>query len=227
MDGNGRWARKRGLPRLAGHQKGVEAVRALVEACPDFGIKYVTLFAFSSENWRRPADEVKGLMSLFRRYVRDESKDLERRGARLLFIGDRSALDEDIQQSMADVEARTATNDGLTIAIALNYGGRADITAATKKIAARVASGEISADDVDEDMIGASLSTHGLPEPDLLLRTSGEQRISNFLLWQCAYTEFVFVDELWPDFNRRVLARVLSDFAARDRRFGAVAMEAQ
>lgn len=128
---------------------------------------------------------------------------------------------------MADVEARTATNDGLTIAIALNYGGRADITAATKKIAARVASGEISADDVDEDMIGASLSTHGLPEPDLLLRTSGEQRISNFLLWQCAYTEFVFVDELWPDFNRRVLARVLSDFAARDRRFGAVAMEAQ
>lgn len=222
MDGNGRWAQKRGLPRLAGHRKGVEAVRAMVEACPEFGIEVLTLFAFSTENWKRSGEEVDGLMGLFRRYMRNEAADLEKRGAKVIFIGDRDGLAPDIRESMTRLEARTAENDRITLAIALNYGGRAEITAATRRIAAQVAAGEIDPASITEDMISGVLDTRGLPDPDLMIRTSGEQRISNFMLWQCAYTEFMFVDELWPDFNRDVLARVLDAYGVRERRFGAV-----
>lgn len=222
MDGNGRWATKRGLPRLEGHRRGVESVRQIVEACPDFGIEYLTLFAFSSENWKRSAEEVSGLMGLFRRYFRKEAASLVERGARVKFIGDRSALDSDIQDMMASLEAQSAANDKLTIVIALNYGGRAEIARAAQRLAADVASGETSLEDVTEAALGAALDAPDVPDPDLVIRTSGEQRISNFLLWQCAYAEFLFVDDLWPDFNRDAFARALAAFGARERRFGAV-----
>lgn len=222
MDGNGRWATRRGLPRLAGHKRGVESVREIVEACPDLGIEYLTLYAFSTENWKRSNEEVSGLMGLFRHYMRREAADLARRGARVVFLGDRAGLAPDIQAMMNGLEARTANNDKLTLAIALNYGGRGEIANAARTLAKRVAAGEISADDIDEEMVGGALDTRGLPDPDLVIRTSGEQRISNFLLWQCAYAEFLFVEDLWPDFNREALARALAVFGERDRRFGAV-----
>lgn len=223
MDGNGRWATRRGLPRLEGHRRGVESVREIVEACPDFGVKYLTLFAFSTENWKRSTEEVSGLMGLFRRYFRKEAADLVERGARVLFIGERSGLDSDIQEMMGSLEAQSASNDKLTIVIALNYGGRGEIARAARRLAAEVASGEKSPDDVTEAALGAALDAPDVPDPDLVIRTSGEQRISNFLLWQCAYAEFLFVDELWPDFNRDAFARALAAFGARERRFGAVA----
>ena len=223
MDGNGRWATRRGLPRLEGHRRGVESVREVVEACPDFGIEYLTLFAFSSENWKRSEEEVSGLMGLFRRYFRKEAASLVERGARVKFIGERSALDSDIQDMMASLEAQSAANTKLTIVIALNYGGRGEIARAAQRLAADVASGKKSLEDVTEMAIGAALDAPDVPDPDLVIRTSGEQRISNFLLWQCAYAEFLFVDELWPDFNRDAFARALAAFGARERRFGAVA----
>lgn len=223
MDGNGRWATRRGLPRLEGHRRGVESVRQIVEACPDFGIDYLTLFAFSSENWKRSEEEVSGLMGLFRRYFRKEAASLVEKGARVRFIGERSGLDSDIQEMMASLEAQSALNEKLTIVIALNYGGRAEIARAARQLAAEVASGEKSLDDVTETALGAALDAPDVPNPDLVIRTSGEQRISNFLLWQCAYAEFLFVDELWPDFNRDAFARALAAFGARERRFGAVA----
>lgn len=223
MDGNGRWATRRGLPRLEGHRRGVESVRQIVEACPDFGIDYLTLFAFSSENWKRSEEEVSGLMGLFRRYFRKEAASLVEKGARVRFIGERSGLDSDIQEMMASLEAQSALNEKLTIVIALNYGGRAEIARAARQLAAEVASGEKTLDDVTETALGAALDAPDVPNPDLVIRTSGEQRISNFLLWQCAYAEFLFVDELWPDFNRDAFARALAAFGARERRFGAVA----
>lgn len=223
MDGNGRWATRRGLPRLEGHRRGVESVRQIVEACPDFGIEYLTLFAFSSENWKRSKEEVSGLMGLFRRYFRKEAASLVERGARVKFIGDRSRLDRDIQDMMASLEAQSALNEKLTIVIALNYGGRAEIARAAQRLAAEVVSGEKTLDDVTETALGAALDAPDVPDPDLVIRTSGEQRISNFLLWQCAYAEFLFVDEHWPDFNRDAFARALAAFGARERRFGAVA----
>ncbi len=223
MDGNGRWATRRGLPRLAGHRKGADAVRAVVESCPDFGIEVLTLFAFSTENWKRSTEEVSGLMNLFRRYMRRESAELSRRGAKVRFIGDREGLAPDIREMMAGLEAQTAGNDRLTLVIAINYGGRAEIAAAARRLARRVASGEIDAEALTEAALTNALDTGGLPPPDLLIRTSGEQRISNFLLWQCAYAEFVFVDDLWPDFDRAALARALAQYGARERRFGAVA----
>lgn len=223
MDGNGRWATRRGLPRLEGHRRGVESVREIVEACPDFGIEYLTLFAFSSENWKRSAEEVSGLMGLFRRYFRKEAANLVKRGACVKFIGERRGLDKDIQEMMASLEAQSASNKKLTIVIALNYGGRGEIVRAAQRLAAEVASGEKAPEDVTETAIGAALDAPDVPDPDLVIRTSGEQRISNFLLWQCAYAEFLFVDELWPDFNRDAFARALAAFGARERRFGAVA----
>lgn len=223
MDGNGRWATKRGLPRLQGHRRGVDSVREIVEACPDFGVEYLTLFAFSSENWKRSEEEVSGLMGLFRRYFRKEAASLVEKGARVKFIGERSALDSDIQEMMASLEAQSASNTKLTIVIALNYGGRAEIARAAQRLAADVASGEKSLHEVTETALGAALDAPDVPDPDLVIRTSGEQRISNFLLWQCAYAEFLFVDELWPDFNRDAFARALAAFGARERRFGAVA----
>ena len=223
MDGNGRWAQMRGMPRLAGHRKGVEAVRHIVEACPDLGVEVLTLFAFSTENWKRPEEEVSGLMTLFRHYFRAEAANLTRRGARVRFIGDRDRLAPDIRRMADSLERQTAQNDKLTIVIALNYGGRGEIVRAARRLAARAAAGEIRPEEIDEARFGAELFTCDLPEPDLLIRTSGEQRISNFLLWQCAYAELVFVDELWPDFTPEVFARAIAAFGARERRFGAVA----
>ncbi|MGF1658359.1 MAG: polyprenyl diphosphate synthase [Rubrimonas sp.] len=222
MDGNGRWAAKRGLPRLAGHRRGVEALRGVVEACPDFGVETLTLYAFSTENWRRPPDEVHGLMQLFRRYLRREAAELAEKGVRVRFIGDRAALAPDIRALMAGVEERTALGERLTVVMAINYGGRADILAAARALAADAARGARDPAEVDEATFEAALQTAGLPELDLVIRTSGEQRISNFLLWQAAYAEFVFAPELWPDFDRDAFARALAAFGARERRFGAV-----
>lgn len=222
MDGNGRWAAQRGLSRYAGHQRGVETLRAVVEACPDNGIETLTLFAFSTENWRRPPAEVEGLMMLFRRYLRREAAELVTKNVRVRFIGNRSQLAPDIQAMMAGLEAQTAHCSGLCVVLAVNYGGRADIAEAVRSLAAEVAAGRLDVADLCEERLGAALCTADLPDPDLVIRTSGEQRISNFLLWQSAYAEFVFVPELWPDFTREVFERALGVFRARQRRFGAV-----
>lgn len=222
MDGNGRWAKKRGLPRVAGHKKGAEAVRAVVEAAPGLGVTHLTLFAFSSENWRRPQDEVSALMGLLRLYIRSELSKLGKNGVRLSFVGDRSQLDSDIVEMMVDAEEKTRSNPGLHLIIAVNYGGRADILQAARKMALRIETGELSAEAVSEADLDVGLYTAGIPDPDVVIRTSGEQRISNFLLWQCAYSEFVFTETLWPDFGGADLAHCLSEFQTRERRFGAV-----
>lgn len=222
MDGNGRWAQARGLPRVAGHKRGVEAVRTVVEAAPGLGITHLTLFGFSSENWRRPESEVSALMGLLRLYLRNELQKINEQGVRMRFIGELDLLSEDIRQLIADAEDRTKGNCGLNLTVALSYGGRADITKAVRVLAGRVARGEIAVSDIDEALVSGALSTHDLPEPDLLIRTSGEQRISNFLLWQCAYTEMMFVDRLWPDFNKDDLEGCVARFKDRDRRFGTV-----
>ncbi len=223
MDGNGRWAARRGLPRLEGHRRGADALRRVVEACPDLGVETLTLFAFSTENWRRPEDEVRGLMGLLRRYLRRETAELDERKVRVRFIGDRSALDPDIQAMMDAIEARTAAHRRFTLAIAVNYGGRAEIAAAARRLAREVACGARTPESIDEAVLGGALETAELSDPDLVIRTSGEQRISNFLLWQCAYSEFVFAPELWPDFDRAAFERALAAYGARERRFGAVA----
>lgn len=222
MDGNGRWAKARGLPRVAGHKRGVESVRKIIKAAPDLGVTHLTLYGFSTENWRRPEQEVSALMGLLRLYLRNEAQKMHRDNVRVSFIGQAEQMSQDIQQLMRDVTALTANNTGLKLTIALSYGGRWELTEATRAIARKVASGECQPDDIDEAMINASLMTHALPDPDLLIRTSGEQRISNFLLWQCAYAEFLFVDTLWPDFDGEVLADCIARFGLRDRRFGAV-----
>jgi undecaprenyl diphosphate synthase len=222
MDGNGRWARERGLPRLAGHRQGAQALKRIVEACPDLGVGRLTLFAFSTENWKRPSDEVSGLMELFRTYLRRERRELIKNGVRIRFIGDRSSLDADLQEMMAELEAETANLTRLQITVAINYGGRMELTAAARRLAAKVASGEIDPADITEDMFGDELETAGEPDPDLLIRTSGEQRLSNFLPWQSAYSELVFAPQYWPDFDRDALQAAISDFCARDRRYGAL-----
>jgi undecaprenyl diphosphate synthase len=222
MDGNGRWAARRGLGRLYGHQRGAETLRQVVEACPDLGVEILTLYAFSTENWRRPPEEVSGLMNLFRRYLRREAAELVEKGVRLRFIGDRKRLAPDLQAMMASVERQTAGGERLTVVMAINYGGRAEIAAAARALADEVAAGTRRAEDVTEEALAACLTTADLPDPDLVIRTSGEQRISNFLLWQCAYAEFVFAPELWPDFDRAAFERALGAFGARERRFGAV-----
>jgi undecaprenyl diphosphate synthase len=222
MDGNGRWAARRGLPRLEGHRQGVEAIRRVVEACPDLGVRTLTLFAFSTENWRRPRAEVDSLMLLFRRYLRREAAELVSRNVRVRFIGERAALADDIRAMMASLEEQTAQCDGLCVVMAVNYGGRADIASAARRLAEEVAGGMLAAEAVDETSLAARLSTGDLPDPDLVIRTSGEQRISNFLLWQCAYAEFVFAPELWHDFDREAFERALGVFRGRQRRFGAL-----
>jgi undecaprenyl diphosphate synthase len=223
MDGNGRWAARRGLSRIDGHRRGVEALRAVVEACPDFGVETLTLYAFSTENWRRPRHEVDALMALFRRYLRREAAELADKGVRARFIGDRSRLAPDIQAMMAGLERQTAGGDRLTVVIAVNYGGRAEIAAAARALAAEAAAGRLDPAAIDEAALEGALDTAGLPDPDLVIRTSGEQRVSNFLLWQAAYAEFVFAPELWPDFDRDAFARALAAYGARERRFGALA----
>ncbi len=223
MDGNGRWAKARGLPRTAGHKRGVEAVRSLVTDAIDLGIEYLTLFGFSSENWRRPGPEVSALMGLLRMYLRSEIAELHRNGVRLRIIGDRARFERDIVALIDEGESLTAGNDKLVLTIALSYGGRQEIARAARLLAEDVAAGRLSPEQIDEAAVDRRLFTAGMPEPDLLIRTSGEKRISNFLLWQCAYAEMIFTDTLWPDFSRADLEDAIRDFQRRERRYGTVA----
>ena len=220
MDGNGRWAQTKGLSRTAGHKRGAEAVRHAVEGAVEEGIRYLTLFGFSSENWKRPAQEVHDLMGLLRFYLKSEIKKLNKEGIRLHIIGDRNRLEPDIVKLITEAEERTADNLRLDLTIALSYGSRAEIVLAARKIAEQVAAGSLTPGDVSEDLISSHLYTHDIPDPDLLVRTSGEHRISNFLLWQLAYTELMFLDKRWPDFNKEDLRTAISEFQSRERRFG-------
>jgi undecaprenyl diphosphate synthase len=220
MDGNGRWAKKRGLPRYAGHPAGVESVRRVVEACVVRQIPILTLFAFSSENWRRPAKEVNLIMDLFIRSLRKEVKRLNRNQVKLKVIGDRTAFSQKLQNQIDEAEQQTASNQGLLLQVAANYGGRWDIAQAARCVAESVAAGVLSPDQVDEQTLARHLSFADLPEPDLFIRTGGEKRISNFLLWQCAYTELYFTDLLWPDFDDQALDAAIQDYSGRQRRFG-------
>ena len=220
MDGNGRWAQLRGLPRVAGHRAGAEAVRRALQAAADHGVEVLTLYAFSSENWRRSAEEITDLTSLMRFYLERELKTLEKEKVRLKLIGDYSAFGADLVERLERAVERTARNSRLTLVVALNYGSRAEITEAARKLAAKVAAGEMEAGDIDETSIGQELQTHDLPELDLLIRTSGEVRLSNFLLWQAAYAELLFLDTLWPDFDEQAFVGALDRFASRQRRFG-------
>lgn len=220
MDGNGRWARARGLPRTIGHHRGVEAVRRTVEAAADLGIGYLTLFGFSTENWGRPQDEVSELMGLLRKYLRSEVAELHRNGVRLRVIGDRQRLKPDIVDLIENAEQVTSGNTTLQLTVALSYGARQEITAAARRLAEAVRDGELTPDGVDETALAGRLFTDGMPDPDLVVRTSGEKRISNFLLWQAAYAELVFIDTLWPDFCRDDLEGAIGEFQRRDRRYG-------
>ena len=220
MDGNGRWAKARGLPRIAGHRRGADAARRAVEAAAEFGVRYLTLFGFSSENWRRPLQEVDDLMGLLRMYLRAEVASLHENGVKLAVIGDRSRLAPDIVAMIEAAEALTSENERLTLAVALSYGGRQDIVQATRRLASEVAAGRLVPDDIDDAAIGGALWTSGIPDPDLVIRTSGERRVSNFLLWQSAYAEFVFLDTLWPDFGRAEFEHAIRDFHGRERRYG-------
>ncbi|MEK7245456.1 MAG: isoprenyl transferase [Pseudomonadota bacterium] len=221
MDGNGRWAQQRGLPRTAGHRRGADAARVAVRAAVGQGVRYLTLYGFSSENWKRPADEVEDLMGLLRYYLRSEIADLHKQGIRLRVIGDRSRLATDIVSLIEDAERLTAGNDTLTLIVALSYGSRAEITGAARQLAEDAIAGRIRSYEIDEAALASRLFTAGVPDPDLLIRTSGEQRISNFLLWQAAYTEFVFLDTLWPDFSEDDFVRAIKEYHGRDRRYGA------
>lgn len=222
MDGNGRWATAKGWPRLVGHRKGAERVRGIVRAAPDMGIRWLTLYAFSTENWKRSTEEVLGLMGLFARYIRREAEELSRQGVRLRFIGDRSRLDTKLQDLMLWIEDRTRGNARMDLVIALNYGGRDEILRATRALAARAAAGTLDPGAITDATLSAALDTGDLPDPDLVIRTSGETRVSNFLLWQAAYAEYEFTPVLWPDFTPEVLAEILSRFGRRERRFGGV-----
>ena len=220
MDGNGRWAKARGLPRIAGHRRGADAVRRTLEAAGDFGVPYLTLFGFSSENWKRPHDEVDDLMGLLRHYLRGEIAELHRNGVRLRVIGDRTRLSLDIVALIDNAEGLTRDNRAINLTVALSYGGRAEIVEAARSVAAKAAAGRLAPEAIDENLIAAHLFTADLPDPDLLIRTSGEQRISNFLLWQCAYAELVFTKTLWPDFGRDDLEQAIAEFGGRERRYG-------
>ena len=223
MDGNGRWAQQRGQARASGHRKGVEAVRQAVKSAGELGIRYLTLFAFSSENWRRPQDEVNDLMNLLKIFVRRDLAELHRENVRVRVIGDRKSLKSDILALLTEAEELTRENRALDLIIAFNYGGRDDITRAARLLAFQAARGEIDPAGIDEDTLSRALDTSGVPDPDLVIRTSGEQRISNFLIWQAAYAEFVFLPCLWPDFGRSDFEEALRQYAGRNRRFGAVA----
>jgi len=221
MDGNGRWAKARGLPRIAGHQRGAEAVRTAVRGCRNLGIPYLTLYAFSSENWKRPASEVDDLMGLLRVYVRSELAELHSGGVRLRFIGERDALPRDVVTLIEESEALTRANDGLTLSVAVNYGSHREIIRACQQLAGEVVAGRLAIADIDETAFVRRLETVGIPDPDLLIRTSGEKRLSNFLLWQIAYSEFVFLDILWPDFSEQTLHDAVAEYHNRERRYGA------
>ncbi|MHA1109059.1 MAG: isoprenyl transferase, partial [Alphaproteobacteria bacterium] len=221
MDGNGRWARARGLPRIAGHRQGAEAVRTAVTTASDLGVGYLTLYGFSAENWKRPDSEVSDLMGLLRLYLKKEINELDQKGVRMRFIGQRERLAPDIVELIEEAEARTAGNTRLNLIVALSYGARQEITEAARKLAERVMANEISLDEINEDAVALHLDTSGIPDPDMVIRTSGEKRISNFLLWQSAYSELIFVDTLWPDFSRADLEEAIHEFHRRERRYGA------
>jgi undecaprenyl diphosphate synthase len=222
MDGNGRWAQSRGLPRTAGHRRGAEAVRVAVRTAAQLGISYLTLYGFSSENWKRPVNEVSDLMGLLRYYLRSEIAELHREGVRLIVIGERARLEPDIVAMIEDAERRTAGNRRLTLVVALSYGGRTEIVEAARRLAVDVTEGNLRPEDIDEATFADRLFTADIPDPDLLIRTSGEKRISNFLLWQLAYAEFVFIDTLWPDFSEADFENAIREYQGRERRYGAI-----
>lgn len=222
MDGNGRWAKARGLPRSAGHKQGAETLRKIAEAAADMELKYLTVYAFSTENWQRPQEEVDYLMGLLRQYLKSELKELQEHGARICFIGERAMLDSDIVAQMAKIEADTSGNDKFTLCIALSYGSRQEITAVVKNIAQAVKDGKKDISDINEKLISDSLYTKDIPDPDLVIRTSGEQRISNYLLWQIAYSELFFTKTLWPDFSADELKSIINEYQSRERRYGKV-----
>ncbi|MDI3521908.1 MAG: undecaprenyl diphosphate synthase [Bacillota bacterium] len=225
MDGNGRWARARGLPRLMGHRAGMEAVRRVVRAAPSLGIAYLTVFAFSTENWRRPRLEVEGLFALLAEYVERETRELKAEGVRVRFLGEREGLPATAKQVIERCEAVTSRCTRLNLSIALNYGGRSELVRAVRALARRAAAGEVNPEDIGPEDLAAQLYTADLPDPDLLIRTSGERRLSNFLLWQLAYAELYFSPVLWPDFTPEDLAEAVADFRQRDRRFGGIKNE--
>ncbi len=222
MDGNGRWAKKRGLPRQAGHVTGAKVFRTIAKHCEKRGIGTVTFYTFSTENWKRPAEEVAAIMNLLRDYLKESLADFKKENIRTRFIGDRSVLDKDIQELMAEAEEATAHKTGMVLNIAINYGGRAELVTATKAIAAKVKDGTLACEDIDEACVTEHLYTAGQPDVDMILRPSGEYRLSNFLIWQCAYAEYVFDEILWPDFTTDDLDRALAAYAGRHRRFGGV-----
>lgn len=222
MDGNGRWASRQGLPRSMGHKKGAEVVKEITKAAAEKGIKYLTLYAFSTENWQRSNEEVSYLMTLLRQYLKNDLKEIKENKIRIRFIGERYMLDKDIQQSMADLEKETAEFDKMTLCIALSYGSRQEIVSAVKKTAQLAKNGDISIEDIDINLFSSMLYTKDIPDPDLLIRTSGEQRVSNYLLWQIAYSEFAFTDVLWPDFTPELLQQMIDNFNTRERRYGKV-----
>ena len=222
MDGNGRWAKARGLPRFEGHRRGVEALRRTVRAASEFGVECLTVYGFSAENWRRPAGEVADLMGLLRRFVRNDLAELHASGVRVRIIGRREGLAPDIVSLLEEAQALTAGNRALTLVVAFNYGARQEIADAARRLAREVAAGRLSPESIDEAALAGALDAPDLPDPDLVIRTSGERRLSNFLLWQAAYAEFVFLPTLWPDFDRADFAAALAEYATRERRFGDV-----
>jgi undecaprenyl diphosphate synthase len=220
MDGNGRWAARRGLPRVEGHRRGIEAIRRAVRAAGEIGIRYLTLYSFSSENWRRPAQEVADLMGLLKRFVRHDLADLHGANVRVRIIGEREGLAPDIRGLLEEAEDLTRSNTGLTLVVAFNYGGRQEIVRAMRKLAEAVRDGRVDPQAIDMDTVESCLDTHGIPDPDLVIRTSGEQRVSNFLTWQSAYSEYVFLPDFWPDFDHATFRAAVDQYAQRDRRFG-------
>ncbi|GAB4267184.1 MAG: polyprenyl diphosphate synthase [Pararhodobacter sp.] len=222
MDGNGRWATSKGWPRLVGHRKGAERVKEIVRAAPDLGIEWLTIYAFSTENWKRSTEEVLGLMGLFQRYIQREAEGLSAEGVRMRFIGDRKRLDTKLQDLMAWIEDRTRGNRKLNLTVAINYGGRDELVRAMRRLARQVADGSLDPEALDEAALDGALDTAQIPDPDLVIRTSGETRVSNFLLWQAAYAEYEFTPTLWPDFTPEILSDILLRFQGRDRRFGGV-----
>ncbi len=225
LDGNGRWAKEKGMPRNYGHMQGAKAVEDILEVARDMGIKYLTVYAFSTENWSRPEAEVSALMTILRNYLKTSIKKSMKNNVRCRVIGEKGALSEDIQAAIAELEEKTAGNTGLTFTIAINYGSRNEITRAVRKVAKKVESGQIKAEDITEAMIAENLDTNYMPDPDLLIRTCNEQRISNYLLWQCAYTEFYFTEVAWPDFDKAELEKAVEAYGKRTRKFGGLKTE--
>lgn len=220
MDGNGRWAAARGLPRVEGHRRGVEALRRTVRAAGDIGVQFLTIFSFSSENWSRPASEIRDLMGLLRRFIRNDLAELHKNGIRVRVIGERHSLDVDVRRLLEEAEELTRDNDSLTLVVAFNYGARQEIAGAAKRMVEQVAAGKLDPASITAETLSRFLDAPDLPDPDLIIRTSGEQRLSNFLLWQAAYSELVFVPTFWPDFDRATLENAIAEYSKRERRFG-------